>query len=200
MGREIPLMEAFHTIQGEGFHQGKAAFFIRLAGCDVGCHWCDVKESWDQARHPKVPVYDIIRKGLEKATRIAVITGGEPLMHDLTYLTEALKDHGFRTHIETSGVYPLTGEWDWICFSPKKFKSPDPVIFESAHELKIIIYHPSDFDWALEFGSKVNPACKLFLQPEWGRREKMMPMISDFVMEHPEWEISLQIHKYMNIP
>jgi 7-carboxy-7-deazaguanine synthase len=200
MNREIPLMEAFHTIQGEGFHQGKAAFFIRLAGCDVGCHWCDVKESWDTGKYPKVAICDILRKGLEQSTRIAVVTGGEPLMHDLTDLTRTLKDHGFKAHLETSGVYPMSGEWDWICFSPKKFKSPQPVIFGAAHELKIIIYNQSDFDWAQEFRSKVSPACKLYLQPEWSRKEQMIPLITEFVMKHPEWEISLQIHKYMNIP
>jgi len=200
MSLEIPLMEAFHTIQGEGFHQGRAAFFIRLAGCDVGCHWCDVKTSWDPGKHPRVFIRDIVGKALEQSARIAVITGGEPLMHDLTGLTRALKDHGFKTHIETSGVYPISGEWDWICFSPKKFKSPDPVIFQRAHELKIIIFHPSDFNWAQEFRSKVNPACKLYLQPEWSRKEKMMPLITEFVMGNPEWKISLQIHKYMNIP
>ena len=200
MSLELPLMEAFHTIQGEGFHQGKAAFFVRLAGCDVGCHWCDVKESWDPAKHPKVSIDDIVDKAMKKSTRLAVITGGEPLMYDLTGLTRALKDRGFRTHIETSGAHPMSGEWDWICFSPKKFKSPDPVIFGLAHELKIIIYHQSDFHWAQEIGSKVNPACKMFLQPEWSRKDKMIPLITEFVMDNPVWEISLQIHKYMNIP
>ncbi len=200
MSLELPLMEAFHTIQGEGFHQGKAAFFVRLAGCDVGCHWCDVKESWDPAKHPKVSIPYIVEKALEKSPRIAVITGGEPLMYDLTQLTRALRDRGFRTHIETSGVHPMSGEWDWICFSPKKFKPPDPVIFGRAHELKIIIFHESDFEWAQEFRHRVNPACKLYLQPEWSRKDRMMPLITEFVMENPEWEISLQIHKYMNIP
>jgi organic radical activating enzyme len=196
----IPLMEAFHTIQGEGFHQGKAAFFIRLAGCEVGCHWCDVKESWDMEAHPKVPIAEIIRKAVAHPTRMAVITGGEPLMHDLSELTQALREIGFRTHIETSGVYPVTGVWDWICFSPKKFKSPEPVIFGQAHELKVIIYHNSDFNWAREFQPRVNPACKLYLQPEWSKKDKMMPLITEFVMENPQWEISLQTHKYMNIP
>ncbi|MBR9999957.1 MAG: radical SAM protein [Cyclobacteriaceae bacterium] len=193
-------MEAFHTIQGEGFHQGKAAYFIRLAGCDVGCHWCDVKESWDREAYPEVPLADIISKGLMYPARMAVITGGEPLMHDLTALTSALKEAGFNTHIETSGVYPLTGIIDWICFSPKKFKPSDPVIFDRAHELKVIIYHQNDLEWAMGFQEKINPACRLYLQPEWSRREKMIPLIRTFILENPQWEISLQIHKYMNIP
>ena len=193
-------MEAFHTIQGEGFHQGKPAYFIRLAGCDVGCHWCDVKESWDAGAHPVAEVGEIIRRGLSKPSRMAVITGGEPLMHDLTGLTAALKKAGFSIHIETSGVYPLTGEIDWICLSPKKFKMPIPVIFEMAHELKVIVYHKNDLKWAMEFQDRVVPGCRLYLQPEWGRREKMIPLITEFIMEYPQWEISLQIHKYMNIP
>lgn len=193
-------MEAFHTIQGEGFHQGKAAFFIRLAGCDVGCFWCDIKESWDPDAYPKVPITDIVRKAVDHPSRMAVVTGGEPLMYDLSELTQALREKGFKTHIETSGAYPVTGEWDWICFSPKKFKRPDPVIFEQAHELKIIIYHKSDFDWALEYQSRVSPDCKLYLQPEWSKKDIMMPLITEFVLGDPQWEISLQIHKYLNIP
>ena len=195
----IPLMEAFHTIQGEGYHQGKAAFFIRLAGCDVGCHWCDVKESWDVAAHPVVPVEKIVGMGLSRPARIAVITGGEPLMHDLGELTSALKKAGFSIHIETSGVYPLTGEFDWICFSPKKFKKPHPVIFDRAHELKVIVYNQSDLDWAVQFEAMVNPECRLYLQPEWSRSERMIQVITAFILENPQWEISLQIHKYMDI-
>lgn len=195
----IPLMEAFHTIQGEGYHQGKAAFFIRLAGCDVGCHWCDVKESWDMAAHPVVPVEKIVGMGLSRPARIAVITGGEPLMHDLGELTSALKKAGFSIHIETSGVYPLTGEFDWICFSPKKFKKPHPVIFDKAHELKVIVYNQSDLDWAGQFEAKVNPECRLYLQPEWSRSERMIQIITAFILDNPQWEISLQIHKYMDI-
>lgn len=196
----IPLMEAFHTIQGEGYHQGRAAFFIRLAGCDVGCHWCDVKESWDMAAHPEVPVEKIVRQGLSRPARTAVITGGEPLMHDLSELTSALKKAGFSIHLETSGVYPLTGTFDWICFSPKKFKKPHPVIFDKAQELKVIVYNQSDLDWAGQFQAKVNPGCRLYLQPEWSRRDNMIPVITGFIQENPEWEISLQLHKYMNIP
>jgi organic radical activating enzyme len=171
-----------------------------LAGCDVGCHWCDVKESWNAGDFPLVAITDIVHKGEEFPGKIAVITGGEPMMHDLTILTEELRKAGFRTHLETSGVYPLTGIWDWICLSPKKFKAPDPVIFDHAHELKVIIYHKSDFEWAKEFEKKVNPACKLFVQPEWSKREKMMDKITEFIIRNPQWEISLQIHKYMDIP
>lgn len=193
-------MEAFHTLQGEGFHQGRAAFFIRLAGCDVGCPWCDVKESWNPADHPETTVVDIVQKGLAYPCRMAVITGGEPLMYDLAYLTKELQKAGFQTHLETSGVYRLTGDWNWICFSPKKFKKPNPVIFHQAHELKVIIYHKTDFDWAQEFEKKVNPACKLFLQPEWSKREQMMPLITEYVKHNPQWEVSVQIHKYLDIP
>ena len=199
MASRLPLMEAFYTIQGEGFHQGKAAYFIRLAGCDVGCIWCDVKESWDTKDHPESSISEIIKKGLIYPSRLAVVTGGEPLMYDLFELTTELRASGFKTHLETSGVYPVSGNWDWICFSPKKFKSPDPVIYDKADELKIIIYNQSDFNWALDFQSKVNPACKLYLQPEWSRKNKMVPLMIEFIKANPKWGISLQIHKYMNI-
>ena len=199
MASRLPLMEAFYTIQGEGFHQGKAAYFIRLAGCDVGCIWCDVKESWDTKDHPESSIREIIKKGLIYPSRLAVVTGGEPLMYDLFELTTELRASGFKTHLETSGVYPVSGNWDWICFSPKKFKSPDPVIYDKADELKIIIYNQSDFNWALDFQSKVNPACKLYLQPEWSRKNKMVPLMIEFIKANPKWGISLQIHKYMNI-
>jgi 7-carboxy-7-deazaguanine synthase len=196
----LPVMEDFYTIQGEGSYQGSAAYFIRLGGCDVGCVWCDVKESWDASAHPQVHVQDIVAKTKSSGTRIAVITGGEPAMYDLSVITESLRNNGIRTHIETSGVYPLTGKWDWICFSPKKFKAPHPSIFATANELKIIIYNKSDFAWAEEFAARVNADCKLFLQPEWSREKEMLPLIIDFVKQNPSWELSLQIHKYMNIP
>ena len=196
----LPLMEDFYTIQGEGFYQGQAAYFIRLGGCDVGCFWCDVKESWDASTHPLVPVADIAARAQRSGTPVAVITGGEPLMHDLTSLTQALKSLDIRTHIETSGVYPLTGSWDWICFSPKKFKEPDPGIFAAANELKIIVYNKSDFDWAEQFAGNVQSSCELFLQPEWSKEKEMLPDIIDYVKRNPRWKISLQIHKYMNIP
>lgn len=193
-------MEDFHTIQGEGHYQGHAAWFIRLAGCDVGCVWCDVKESWNASSHPLVSIQEISSRALKSGAPIVVITGGEPVMYDLSALTDSLRQAGLRTHLETSGVYPLTGTWDWVCFSPKKFKEPHPSIFESTHELKVVIYHKSDFDWAAEFEKKVNDKCELFLQPEWSREKEMLPLIVDYVKAHPQWKVSLQIHKYMNIP
>lgn len=196
----IPLMEAFYTIQGEGFHQGKSAYFIRLAGCEVGCHWCDVKESWDLAKHPQVSITEIVKEASQFPARLAVITGGEPLMHDLTELTQQLHQHNFEINIETSGAYPLSGELDWICFSPKKFKEPVPEIYEKAHELKIIVYNQSDFKWAESFAEKVNSNCELFLQPEWDKSAEMLPKIIDYIKENPKWKVSLQTHKFMDIP
>lgn len=193
-------MEDFYTIQGEGYFQGHAAYFIRLGGCDVGCVWCDVKESWDAAAHPQVSVSEMVDRAKSSGSNISVITGGEPAMYDLTELTTALKAEGLRTHIETSGAYPLTGTWDWVCFSPKKFKAPDSSVFAQSHELKVIIYNKSDFSWAEEFAEKVNTSCKLFLQPEWSREKEMLPLIIDYVKQNPKWRISLQVHKYMDIP
>ncbi len=193
-------MENFYSIQGEGFHQGKAAYFIRLAGCDVGCVWCDVKESWEAGKHPIVEIKKIISDGEQHSARISVITGGEPLMHDLTELTYQLHSAGFKNHIETSGAYPISGKWDWICLSPKKFMKPKEEICNLANELKVVVYNKSDFDWAEEFKAKVNEDCKLYLQPEWSREKEMKPFIVDYIKAHPEWEISLQIHKYLNIP
>ena len=196
----LPLMEDFYTIQGEGFYQGHAAYFIRLGGCDVACVWCDVKESWDVSAHPLCST-DIIRdRAVNSGSKIAVITGGEPAMHDLTILTKMLQSAGMRTHIETSGVYPITGSWDWICFSPKKFKDPHASVFGLANELKIIIYNKSDFAWAEELAKKVKSTCSLFLQPEWSREKEMLPLIVEFVKANQKWQVSLQIHKYMNIP
>ncbi len=196
----LPLMESFYTIQGEGFYQGHAAYFIRLAGCDVGCVWCDVKESWDANAHPEVDVKEIVRKAKSSGSKIAVITGGEPAMYDLDFLTDELKRSGLKTNIETSGAYPLSGYWDWVCLSPKKFKAPHPSVFEKADELKIIVFNKSDFDWAEEHAVKVSSKCELFLQPEWSREKEMLPLIIDYVKKNPKWKVSLQIHKYMNIP
>jgi 7-carboxy-7-deazaguanine synthase len=196
----LPVMEDFYTIQGEGFYQGHAAYFVRLGGCDVGCVWCDVKESWDASLHPKVSTTEILSRVHTGHGKIVVITGGEPAMYDLEKLTTTLKESGFRTHIETSGVYKLTGAWDWVCFSPKKFKAPDPSIFMQADELKIIVYNKSDFAWAEEFAEKVKPSCQLFLQPEWSKEKEMLPHIIDYVKGNPKWQVSLQVHKYMNIP
>jgi organic radical activating enzyme len=193
-------MEHFYTIQGEGYHQGSAAYFIRLGGCEVGCVWCDVKESWDVNAHPLVEVSTMTGYAIDAKSPIAVITGGEPAMHDLKELTSALHHAGIRTHIETSGVYELTGEWDWICFSPKKFKSPLPSVANMAHELKVIVFNRSDFEWAEQHAGGVNNECKLFLQPEWSKEKEMLPLIIEYVKQNPRWQISLQVHKYMNIP
>jgi 7-carboxy-7-deazaguanine synthase len=193
-------MEAFYTLQGEGFHQGKAAYFIRLGGCDVGCTWCDVKESWDASKHPLLSIDQIIDQATKYPGRMAVITGGEPLMHQLDELTAALKNAGFQTNIETSGAHPLSGNWDWICLSPKKFKFPLPEIPPKANELKVIIYNKSDFSWAEKYRELVSDACKLYLQPEWSKADEMNPMIVEYIKQHPEWELSLQIHKYIGVP
>lgn len=197
---KLPLMEAFYTIQGEGAHSGKAAYFIRLAGCDVGCPWCDVKDSWDADIHPQISISEIVKTASEHNSKIAVITGGEPLMYDLTELTEKLNLNGFKTNLETSGAYPLTGSWDWICLSPKKFKKPLQMTFDVADELKVIVYNKSDFLWATQMAKKVRGECKLLLQPEWSKSKEMLPQIISFVKENPQWEISLQIHKFMDIP
>jgi 7-carboxy-7-deazaguanine synthase len=196
----LPLMEEFYTIQGEGFHQGKAAYFIRLGGCDVGCVWCDVKESWNASAHPLTEISEMVEAAKKYPGKIVVVTGGEPLMYDCTNLTGELKNAGFQTHIETSGAYPLTGQWDWICLSPKKFKHPLPGPISRANELKVVIYHPSDFKWAESFASQVNAQCKLFLQPEWSKRETIVPLISSYILENPKWEFSLQLHKYIMMP
>jgi 7-carboxy-7-deazaguanine synthase len=197
---QLPLMEDFYTIQGEGFYQGHAAYFIRLGGCDVGCVWCDVKESWEADAHPLVSVDEMVQRAKQSGTKLVVITGGEPAMYDLSLLTKSLQQAGLQTNIETSGVYSLTGTWNWICFSPKKFKAPDPSIFKQANELKVIVYNKSDFNWAEEFAEKVNAGCKLFLQPEWSKEKEMLPLIIEYVKANTKWEVSLQIHKYMNIP
>ena len=199
-GSLLPVMEAFGTVQGEGAFTGQAAWFIRLGGCDVGCTWCDVKESWDAAAHPIRSVDDLVAEALEQPARIAVITGGEPAMHELGPLTHALRAAGFRTHIETSGAHPLSGEWHWICFSPKKFRAPLPDIYDRADELKVIVYNRHDLDWAGEHAARVRPGCLLYLQPEWDRRDKVMPLVTAHVQAHPEWRISLQTHKYLGIP
>ena len=198
-GEMLPLMEEFYTIQGEGSHTGKAAYFIRIGGCDVGCHWCDVKESWNADLHPPTKTKSIIENAVSYA-KTAVITGGEPLMWNLDFLTESLQSKGVKTHIETSGAYSLSGKWDWICLSPKKTKLPLPEVLAVANELKVIVYNKTDFKFAEEQASKVGPNCKLYLQPEWSNREKMTPLIIDYVMKHPKWNISLQTHKYLNIP
>lgn len=196
----LPLMEHFYTIQGEGANAGRAAYFLRLGGCDVGCVWCDVKESWDAAAHPMVAADAMVRWIKDTPAPNVVITGGEPLMHNLDYLTQALKNAGLQVWIETSGSSPLSGQFDWICLSPKKFKAPLPEVCAVADELKIVVFNKSDFDWARKHAELVKPGCKLYLQPEWGKEKEMLPMIVDYAKAHPEWQISLQTHKYMAIP
>ncbi|WP_062053120.1 7-carboxy-7-deazaguanine synthase QueE [Aquimarina longa] len=198
-GKMLPLMEEFYTIQGEGYHKGTAAYFIRIGGCDVGCHWCDVKESWNANLHPPTDTDSIVENAL-RYSNVIVVTGGEPLTWDMTLLTSGFKDKGAQTHIETSGAYPLTGVWDWICLSPKKVKLPRKEVYLKANELKCIIYNNNDFLFAEEQADKVSEDCILYLQPEWSMREKMIPLIVDYVMENPKWKVSLQTHKYLNIP
>lgn len=196
----LPVMEHFYTIQGEGFHQGRAAYFIRLAGCDVGCVWCDVKDSWDEGAHPRYSIADLLSFVKATPAKLVVITGGEPLMHPLDELTTALQSAGLQTNIETSGAHPLSGSWDWICLSPKKFKAPLPAILPLANELKVVIFHPSDLDWAEKYAAQVSPTCRLYLQPEWEKAAKVTPLLIDYIKSNPQWELSLQIHKYINVP
>jgi 7-carboxy-7-deazaguanine synthase len=200
MNNTLPLMEDFYTIQGEGAFQGQAAYFIRLGGCEVKCVWCDVKDSWNVNAHPSVAISEMVGRAANSGTRIVVITGGEPAMHNLENLTGLLKKAGLRIHLETSGAYPLTGNWDWVCFSPKKFMAPHPSIPQKANELKVIIFNRTDFEWAEEFASQVASDCALYLQPEWSKEKEVLPIIIDYVKAHPQWKISLQVHKYMNIP
>ncbi|MEO9871138.1 7-carboxy-7-deazaguanine synthase QueE [Ekhidna sp.] len=196
----LPVMESFYTIQGEGFFSGTPAYFVRLGGCDVGCVWCDVKESWDASQFDWVSIENITEEVKKSGAHVVVVTGGEPLMYDLSMLTKKLKEAGLQTNIETSGAYPITGDWDWICFSPKKFKEPLVEFYNSSHELKVVAYNKSDFKWALGHSQKMNKDAQLFLQPEWSKEKEMTPLIVDFVKKNPEWKISLQTHKYMDIP
>lgn len=196
----LPVMESFYTLQGEGYHQGRAAYFIRLGGCDVGCVWCDVKESWDAEKHPKRSIESLVEEVKQTAAKLVVITGGEPLMHDLETLTAALQSAGFETNIETSGSHPLSGHWNWICLSPKKFKEPLPDILPFTNELKVVIFNKTDFDWAEKYGALVKADCKLYLQPEWDKKETVTPLIIDYIKANPRWELSLQVHKYINVP
>ncbi len=198
-GIMLPLMEAFYTIQGEGYHKGTAAYFVRIGGCDVGCHWCDVKESWNADLHPPTSIDSMVEKALLYSNTI-VVTGGEPLMWPMGPLTEKFKSEGANVHLETSGAYPLTGEWDWICLSPKKNKPPLTEVYQKADELKVIVYNKSDLEFAEHHAARVKDGCKLYLQPEWSRRDEAMALIVEYVMKHPKWAVSLQTHKYLNIP
>ena len=198
-GTLLPLMESFYTLQGEGYHKGSAAYFIRIGGCDVGCHWCDVKESWDAERHPPTPIDQIVSSAKSYSDTV-VVTGGEPLMWNMDPLCQALHQLEIQVHIETSGAYPVTGSWDWFCLSPKKNKLPIDQAYACADELKMIIYNKDDFKFAEQQAERVGAECKLFLQPEWSRREKVMPLIVEYVLQNPRWKASLQTHKYLNIP
>ncbi len=199
-GRKLPLVEEFYTIQGEGYHTGKAAYFIRIGGCDVGCSWCDTKFSWNPSLHPVVPAEQIVEHVVAHPAAAVVVTGGEPLMANMDYLTGLLKKKGIETFLETSGAYSLSGDWDWICLSPKKNAPPVGGIHKVAHELKVIVASEEDIQWAIENGDLVDPKCKLYLQPEWSKREAILPMVIEFVKNNPRWMISLQSHKYMRIP
>lgn len=200
MPTELPLMEHFYTIQGEGYHTGRAAYFLRLGGCDVGCVWCDVKESWDASKHSQVTIESMAQWAKESGTEMVVITGGEPLMHNLDRLTVSLQNLGIETNIETSGSHTLSGLWNWICVSPKKFKEPLTQVLDQANELKIVVFNKSDFAWAEKYAQLVKPNCKLYLQPEWEQREKITPLIVAYCKLNPTWRISLQTHKYLQIP
>jgi organic radical activating enzyme len=199
-GKLLPLMEEFYTIQGEGFNTGKASYFIRIGGCDVGCHWCDVKESWDASIHPLTPTELIVDHVMDSKTPAVVVTGGEPLIYNLTHLTTLLKKQQIKTYIETSGAYSLSGDWDWICLSPKKTMLPKQENYLAAHELKIIVFNKHDFIWAEEQANQVSKDCYLYLQPEWSKRHEITPLIVEYVKQHPRWMISLQTHKYIDIP
>jgi organic radical activating enzyme len=193
-------MEMFYTLQGEGYHQGKAAYFIRLAGCDVGCVWCDVKESWDASKHPVFSVEEIVSNALAHPARLAIITGGEPLLYNLDALTTALKKVGFELNIETSGSSPMSGNWDWVCLSPKKFKAPLTESIQAASELKVVIFNTHDFEWAETYAKQVSPNCKLYLQPEWDKSNEITPLVIEYLKAHPKWELSAQLHKYIQVP
>jgi organic radical activating enzyme len=193
-------MEMFYSLQGEGYHQGRAAYFIRLAGCDVGCVWCDVKESWDASKHPVLSIEEIVSSALAHPGRLAIITGGEPLLYNLDALTTALKKAGFEINMETSGSSPMSGKWDWVCLSPKKFKAPLTESIAAASELKVVIFNKHDFEWAETYAQQVPASCKLYLQPEWDKANEMMPSIIDYVKTHPKWELSAQLHKYIQVP
>lgn len=193
-------MEMFYSLQGEGFHQGRAAFFIRLAGCDVGCVWCDVKESWDASKHPTLSIEEIVAAAKANPSRLAIVTGGEPLLYNLDPLTNALKAAGFETNIETSGSSPMTGHWDWVCLSPKKFKAPLEENISLASELKVVVFNKHDFDWAETYAKQVSPSCKLYLQPEWDKAAQITPLVIDYIKANPKWELSAQLHKYIQVP
>ena len=193
-------MEMFYSLQGEGYHQGRAAYFIRLAGCDVGCVWCDVKESWDASKHPVLSIEEIVSSALAHPGRLAIITGGEPLLYNLDALTTALKKAGFEINMETSGSSPMSGKWDWVCLSPKKFKAPLTESIAAASELKVVIFNKHDFEWAETYAKQVPASCKLYLQPEWDKSNEITPLVIEYIKANPKWELSAQLHKYIQVP
>ncbi|MEI8110550.1 MAG: 7-carboxy-7-deazaguanine synthase QueE [Chitinophagia bacterium] len=195
----LPVMETFYSLQGEGFHQGRAAFFIRLGGCDVGCVWCDVKDSWDASLHPLRTIKSLVEEAHNYPSPLVIITGGEPLLHPLETLTTELKAIGKQVHLETSGSSPLSGNFDWICISPKKFKAALPEVLAKANECKVVVFNRHDLEWAISFIPQLSPDCFLYLQPEWDQREKVTPLIISFIQNNPNWRLSLQIHKYLHI-
>ena len=197
---QYPVMEMFYSLQGEGYHQGKAAYFIRLAGCDVGCVWCDVKESWDASKHPVLAVEEIVSNALAHPARLAIVTGGEPLLYNLDALTTALKKADFEVNIETSGSSHMSGNWDWVCLSPKKFKAPLNESIAAASELKVVIFNKHDFEWAETYAQQVPASCKLYLQPEWDKANEITPLVIDYIKANPQWELSAQLHKYIQVP
>lgn len=199
-GQKLPLVEEFYTLQGEGYHAGKAAYFIRLGGCDIGCSWCDTRFAWRPGLHPMVAAGDIISNAVKSGTDSVVVTGGEPLMWNLDGLCEGLKKHNINTFIETSGAYKLSGKWDWICLSPKQNMPPVEELCKVANELKVIISSADDFKWAEKYRWKVSPECRLFMQPEWSRYKLIIPEIVEYIKKNPAWRVSLQIHKFMHIP
>jgi len=199
-GEFLPIVEEFYSIQGEGFHTGKAAYFLRIGGCDVGCRWCDEKRSWNAKEWEAVNVEEVVQRAAQQPAKAIVVTGGEPLMWNLDYLCALLDNCGIQKFLETSGSYPLSGQWEWICLSPKKNVPPLPDLLQHANELKIIIETEEDFIWAEENAVLVSADCKLWLQPEWGRSQKMIPVIVDYILNHPQWNMSLQSHKYMGVP
>jgi organic radical activating enzyme len=199
-GENLPLMEAFLTLQGEGAHTGSSAYFLRIGGCDVGCHWCDVKESWNAALHPVTAVDRMVEEAVSSGAPTVVITGGEPLMWNMAPLTQKLREKGLKVHLETSGAYPLTGIWDWICLSPKKTKTPLAEWYRVADELKVIVFNRNDFEWAETHRLSVRTEAALFLQPEWSKRETMIPQLVTYIESHPAWRLSLQTHKYIGLP
>lgn len=198
--QNLPLMEEFLTLQGEGAYTGSSAYFLRIGGCDVGCHWCDVKESWNADLHPVTPLETMVQNAVASGSPTVVVTGGEPLMWNMEPLTTALHAAGLKVHLETSGAYPLTGTWDWICLSPKKTKSPRPEWYRVAHELKVIVYNGDDFRWAEKHASEINVGAQKFLQPEWSKRDKSLPDIISYIERNPSWRLSLQTHKYIGLP